>query len=68
MKEVGRELFDVVKIVAWGAGVIFRQFELGREGYPPELVSKEGKAALRVGSIRHEEKKNDKVKHPMGFA
>lgn len=67
MKEVGREFFDVVKIVAWSAGVIFRQFELGREGYLPELVSKEGKAALRGGNQTKQED-TDKITYPMGFA
>jgi len=70
--EFGKSFCDLLKITMWAAGVLVRQFELGREGYPPELISKEGRKALEVSEKeaieRNNPKKEIQTKFPMGFA
>lgn len=71
--EFGKKFCDVLKIFMWSAGVLVRQFELGREGYLPELISKEGREAIEISrkeAIERDnpKKKVQKKKFPMGFA
>lgn len=73
MEEIGKSFGDALKTIAWAAGVLFRQFELGREGYLPELTSEEGQKVVR--EAKEEAKRNTKTekkpktkKFPMGFA
>lgn len=70
--EFGKKFCDVLKVFMWSAGVLVRQFELGREGYPPELISKEGREAIKIGLKEARERNNPKKKvckkFPMGFA
>lgn len=70
MDDVAKTFCDVLKTCAWGAGVLFRQFELGREGYFPELASKNGKDAIRDIKERRIKKSETKPSKnfPMGFA
>lgn len=70
--EFGKTFCDVLKIMMWSAGVLVRQFELGREGYMPELISKQGREAIEISRKeaieRNNPKKKIQTKFPMGFA
>lgn len=70
--ELGKTFCDIIKITMWSAGVLVRQFELGRDGYLPELVSKEGREAIEVSRKEAIERSSPNTKthekFPMGFA
>ena len=74
MDEIGKTFGDALKTIVWAAGVLFRQFELGREGYLPELTSEEGQKVVREAKEEalkrntETEKKPKTKKFPMGFA
>lgn len=77
MDEIGVVFVDVLKAMMWSAGVLVRQFELGRSGQLPEFASKEGKEAIHQHKKRIENKreretnesnKSKEKRFPMGFA
>lgn len=71
MDEIGVVFVDVLKAMMWSAGVLVRQFELGRNGQLPEFASKEGKEAIHQHRKEHrtkEKTESKKKQFPMGFA